>query len=129
MKDFSKFTIPVQTASEWTKKWKNKNPKNSKAFLLPIEDLLGCLVEMGIAKLDEHGNGTITYKENEKVRTYLGIDDNGEEKLLMVGTKNEGEIYTDIINEDSEKEVSNSGIFDFTDPCPTDCDPNSPLNP
>lgn len=130
MKDFSAFTISVAQAKEWTEKWHKQNPKQSKGFLMPIEDLLGCLIEMGIIKVDSDGNGTVTYKENEKVRTYLGIDTKGEEKLIMVGTKNEDGTYIDIIGDETkaEKGPGVSGIFDFSEPCPTNCDPNSALN-
>lgn len=132
MKDFSAFTISLTQAKEWTEKWRKQNPGQSKGFVLPIEDLLGCLVEMGILKLDSSGNGTVTYKEKQKVRTYLGIDEKGEEKLIMVGTKNEDGTYADIINDDSTSKKyapGDSGIYDLSEPCPPNCDPKSPLNP
>lgn len=131
MKDFSAFTISLEQAKEWTEKWRKQNPHQSKGFLMPIEDLLGCLIEMGIIKVDSDGNGTVTYKEYEKVRTYLGINSKGEEKLMMVGTKKEDGTYTDIIKDDSntkEKAPGDSGIYNYTEPCPPECDPKSPLN-
>ena len=131
MKDFSAFTISLEQAKEWTGKWRKQNPKQSKGFLMPIEDLLGCLIEMGIIKVDSDGNGTVTYKENEKVRTYLGVDTKGEEKLMMVGTKNDDGTYVDIIRDETkeEKAPGDSGIYDLSEPCPPNCDPNSPINP
>lgn len=126
MKDYSLFTIPVEQAEEWTSKWQTENPKKTKAFLLPVEDLLGSLTEMGIIKTDVNGVVTIDSGKNEMVRTYLGIADDSEEKLLMVGTKNENGTYTDIIN--TEKEGNNSGIYNASQPCPPNCDTKSPLN-
>ena len=124
------FTIPLSQAKEWTANWRKNNPNLSKAFLLPVEDLIGCLMEMGIITTDSKGNTTIKFKEEDKVRTYLGIDKDGEEKLIMVGTKNEGGTYTDIIREETavEKSGGNSGIYNYSKPCPPECDPKSPLN-
>ena len=48
MKDFSAFTIPLKEAQEWTKQWQSSYSKLPKAFTLPVEDLLGCLTEMGL---------------------------------------------------------------------------------
>ena len=124
MKDFSSFTIPVEQAKEWTANWRKANPELSKAFLIPVEDLLGCLSEMGVIQTDAKGNTTINVQEGEMVRTYRGIDNDGTENLMMVGTKKEGDVYADIINEGD----GNSGVYDFTSCCPPDCDPKSPLN-
>lgn len=124
MKNFSKFTITVEQAKEWTSKWRGENPKLSKGFLVPVEDLLGCLTEMGVIKTDNKGNTTITLGENQMVRTYRGIDKENNETLMMVGTKKDGETYNDIIHEGEE----NSGVYDFTHCCPPYCDKNSPLN-
>ena len=127
MSDYSAFTIPLTKAQEWTKNWQKKHANLPKAFTLPIEDLLGCLTEMGVVTTDSDGNVTIKYAEDEKVRTYLGIAEDGGEKLVMVGTKKEDGTYTDIIH--SEKDDVSSGIFDSSEPCPPNCDPKSPLNP
>lgn len=125
MKDFNTFTIPLDQAAELTKQWQRNYPKLSKAFLLPVEDLLGCLTEMGVLKIDTDGTATINVGKNEKVRTYLGIDEKNEQKLLLVGTKNEDGIYRDLITE--SKDGGSSGIYDFSEPCPSKCDDTSPL--
>jgi hypothetical protein len=44
----------------------------------------------------------------------------------MVGTKNEDGTYVDIVRD--EKTPGNSGIYDYSEPCPPKCDPKSPLN-
>ena len=124
MKDFSSFTISVEQAKEWTKNWREKNPKLTKGFLIPVEDLLGSLIEMGVVKTDAKGNTTINLEEKQMVRTYRGINKDGIETLIMVGTKKDGDNYNDIINEGEE----NSGVYDFTTNCPPNCDKNSPLN-
>lgn len=126
MKDFSAFTIPLKEAQEWTKQWQSSYSKLPKAFTLPVEDLLGCLTEMGIINTDSDGNVTIKYNEGDKVRTYLGEDKDWNKKLIMVGTKNEEGTYVDIIRD--AKAPGNSGIYDYSEPCPPKCDPKSPLN-
>ena len=125
MEDFNNFTIPLKEAKEWTTQWQRNNPNLSKAFLLPVENLLGCLQEMGVLKIDSDGKATITLGKDQKVRTYIGLDEKKTQKLIMVGTKNENGVYKDLI---SENEDNNSGIYDFSRPCPYDCDLSSPLN-
>lgn len=62
----------------------------------------------------------------DAVRAYLGVDDLGVEKLMIVGTKLDPETgtYLDIIPEGKE----NESIFDMTMPCPNMCDRTSKLN-
>ena len=39
------YQIPVAKAAEWTALWRERCPNNCKAFLLPVEDLVGVLKE------------------------------------------------------------------------------------
>lgn len=60
----------------------------------------------------------------EGIRVYLAFDgDNSEVKLVVVGTKADatGE-QIDIVGV-----APDTMIYDFTTPCPTSCDVNSPL--
>jgi len=132
-------TIPLITAKAWTKEWRSRETANNpnrkcNAFLIPAEVLEAVLAEIK----NQPGN--------KLVRAYLGLDkSSNEEKLIIVGTQpepqNDGKvIYRDIINgvvdgtelegaalESTELEQG-SGIWDFSKPCPPECDPNSPLS-
>jgi hypothetical protein len=111
-------SIPLKTARKWAKRWTKKEGHYNKhhelhAFLIPKVDMLEVLAE-GV----------------DAVRAYIGVDDNNVEKLMIVGTKYNPEtgIYEDMITVGvgaGDKEQDD--IYDFTRPCPTDCDPSSPL--
>ena len=64
-------------------------------------------------------------------RAYLAID-NGVEKLIIVGTSQEQKggvtIYRDLLPSNDGVGDAGNSIYDFTQPCPPDCDPSSPLN-
>ena len=62
-------TISLDDAIDWTTNWRTQNPNSVKAFLIPNDDLTGVLAE-----------------NPDAVRAYLAIDDNGEKKLVIVGT-------------------------------------------
>ncbi|MEP2935261.1 MAG: hypothetical protein ABJM06_06060 [Gilvibacter sp.] len=106
-------TVSLQDAETWTAEWRKQNPGNVKAFLIPTDDLTGVLAE-----------------NPDKVRAYIGIKLNGdgtqEAKLLIVAADRVGSIYEDQLP--PQQGDNGNYIFDFTSPCPTDCDPNSSLN-
>ena len=85
--------ISLKHAIAWTALWREKCPKNCKAFSIPIQDLLGVLKEIGVLQLA--GNtGLYLVDENTQngVRAYMAIDPTpgmpgGGEKLLLVGTE------------------------------------------
>ncbi|TDE45818.1 hypothetical protein E0I26_03785 [Flavobacterium rhamnosiphilum] len=112
-------TILLKDAQKWAKRWTKKEGNYNKhhelhAFLIPKIDLLEVLRE-----------------DVDAVRAYIGIDDNGVEKLMIVGTKYDPatNIYVDMITVgDGNVAAVADDIYDFTRPCPTTCDPNSPLN-
>ncbi|UCS92355.1 hypothetical protein KZP23_16835 [Echinicola marina] len=102
-----KNTVPKETAKKWMKKWKNmekdynkKTPVNG--FLIPLIDLQEVMAEPGVTN----------------VRTYIGIDDNDMEKLLIVGVDENG---NDMIDE-----AKGQSIYDFTQPCPPMCGEMAP---
>ena len=94
-------TITLETAQTWAAKWRLDSPL--KAFWIPKDD---------IDQMYQH-DGTVD------LRAYLGIDENGEPKLMIVGVDENG---NDLIDEKVEHY-----IYDFTKPCPNMCDVNSPL--
>jgi len=143
-------TVSLETAEKWTQAWRDKHPGACKAFLMPAVDLIEVLNEMGLLsdKVAEKAQGKACVK-GLKVRAYTAIgsdepDEDLEEKLLLLATKKDKKgIYRDIINGKIDNkndrriilkegvepiEPISSGIYDFTDPCPPSCDPNSPLN-
>jgi len=135
-------------------KWQKENDGvHCSAFLIPVPDLIDTLKEMGI--IDSSGKVISTNEVDPRIRAYMAIDEEKAkepgfgEKLVIVGTevrkdargnyiKNEyGEIiHFDIVEGErnsfdavtSLASPTGSGAFDFTLPCPNNCDPDSPLN-
>jgi hypothetical protein len=110
--------IPLKTAQKWAKRWSKREGNYNKhhelhAFLIPKIDLLEVLRE-----------------DVDAVRAYIGINDEGVEKLMIVGTKLDPVtgIYVDMITVGVENMTGQpDDIYDFTQPCPTACDPESPM--
>ncbi|WP_034062639.1 hypothetical protein [Lacinutrix jangbogonensis] len=141
--------IDINDAIAYATKWQNENPKHAKAHLIPNEDLIACLEEMGVLVSDGEGKYTLNVAAGAGVRAYMGINrPEGEapspqtEKLLLVGTKLDCEgIPRDLVQgekpsgcedkavDNAVKALAGSGVYDFTKPCPNLCDINSPLNP
>lgn len=145
--------VPIDEAIQWTKNWREKHPDMARAFLIRIEDILAAMEEMGITKtvkkpfivtfMEKTGlrrrNDQKSFTMNsygKAIRAYMAINTedpltNGE-KLLIVGTtyKSSEGIYCDMVAEGKNptEDIDGSGVFDFTMPCPTACDPDSPLN-
>mgnify|MGYP001045127550 CR=1 FL=1 len=142
MSSSKNYQIPLSEAELWTNIWRIACPTNCKAFLIHVEDLMGVMTEMGV--LQKTADGLYKYDEgrNRDIRAYMAIEPknsngNPEEKILLVGTekvpnpsgKPGSYIYKDIIDGhvllgDGE----DSGIYDFSEPCPDWCDDDSPLN-
>jgi hypothetical protein len=97
-----KDTITLDEAKNWVKKWRTSPPKDlAYAHLIKGEVL-----------------STILAAENVvDVRAYMGVDENGDQKLILVGVDANGK---DLIN-------SNHLIYDKTIWCPPGCDASSPL--
>ena len=109
--------ISLKEAQRWAKRWTKEEGQYNKhhhvlAFLIPKKDILEVLVE-GI----------------DAARAYIGVNDEGVEKLMIVGTKFDPltGIYVDMISDEVGVNKEADNIYDFTRPCPTDCDPSSPL--
>ncbi|QOD60122.1 hypothetical protein H9I45_12335 [Polaribacter haliotis] len=117
-----KNTITLKTAKRWTKRWRKMEDvynahQECRAFNIPLEDLKDVIAE-----------GAVT------VRAYLGVHKQKiesetvfEEKLIIVGVDANGKDM--ISSKDGEVLDPDSGnIYDLTRPCPSFCDPDSPLN-
>lgn len=93
------YIIPLTDAEKWAKSWQSNPPKPlAKAHLIPLAVLQGLL------EISEVAN----------VRAYMGVDTNGEQKLLFVGV------------DESGNDMTNT-IYSGTVPCPSNCDTSSPL--
>ena len=111
-------SIPLKTAQKWSKRWFKQEEDYNKhhelhAFLIPKIDLLEVLRE-----------------DVDAVRAYIGINDKSVEKLMIVGTKYDPgtKIYVDMITVGvGNATAQQDDIYDFTSPCPPDCDPSSPI--
>ncbi len=114
-----KITLPE--AVSWTTAWRSSHPTACRAFLIPIQDLQGLLAE-----IQDQGDDAMA-------RAYLAMD-GSEEKLIFVGTEKVddgkgGSYYKDLLPGPGDAaDASGNGVWDFTEPCPPECDPGSPLN-
>jgi len=111
-----KNSISLQTAKSWAKNWRSKESTYNKyheckAFNIPKIDLQEVLAEKGVAS----------------IRAYIGVDANGEEKLMIVGVNAQGKDML-TLTKDGTLAADGGAIYDFSKPCPTECDPESPLN-
>ncbi|WP_298538851.1 hypothetical protein [uncultured Aquimarina sp.] len=132
-------TISLETAQDWTQRWRTQYPENSKAYLIPAVDLIEVLNEMKILSDTAAAEAQQNASDNAlDVRAYMAIEmqKNGAtlEKVILVGTKKGKDgVYRDIINGTIDaksaglEDGSSSGLYDVTAPCPPFCDDNSPL--
>jgi hypothetical protein len=107
------FTIDLKTAQTYAKKWRDKDSsfdyRGLHGFLIPAENL---------QKLLDQGP--------DAIRAYIGVDDDGYAKLMIVGTKwsHPTESHDDMLPDSKFP----GRIYDFTRPCPPACGYMSPLN-
>jgi len=118
-------TICLDTAVAWTTAWRSEDGtftdhKDLKAFLIPLDDLKEVIAEPNVVN----------------VRAYIGVDasNDNEPHLIIVGVNEDGEdiIYKAASTDCNDKNGTvsagtNTGLYDFSQPCPTTCDVNSPL--
>mgnify|MGYP003636985256 CR=1 FL=1 len=136
------YQIPLSEAELWTTIWRRACKDNCKAFLIHVEDLMGVMTEMGVLQKTQQGLYKYDEGSNRDVRAYMAIDPahgmpGGGEKILLVGTEKvpdpsgkPGQYqYKDIIDGHVLLgDGDDSGIYDFSRPCPSACDDDSPLN-
>lgn len=120
-------TISLDEAKKWAENWRDLESDYNKynkciAFNIPKIDLQEVLAEDGV----------------ESIRAYIGVKETTnskgkvtfEEKLMIVGVDENGKDMIPFSDENSLslQGAEQSGIFDFTEPCPNMCDESSPLN-
>lgn len=113
--------ITLPTAQEWVKKYKEtavdaeSRAAKIDGYLIPIESLQGVMGQ----KIDA-------------VRAYVGINDQGEQTLMLVGTRLNPVtgIYEDVFPKALNSEVAKEEeiVYDGVRTCPPYGDPNSPMN-
>lgn len=136
MKPINVPTIPLEDAIARVTLFREKMLKSAavpedsvpRAILIPIDDLLAIIQKY--VTVDDEGNVRSNLKG---VRTYFAIkptdhDLPDEVTALVVAVDLKGK---DLINTGNGVGVGpdeeETDIYDFTAPCPTECDPESPL--
>lgn len=135
MKPINVPTIPLEEAVARVTRFREKMIQSAaipesnipRAVLIPIDDLLAII--MKYSTVDQEGNVKSTL---QGVRTYFAIKKEDEDlpdevTALVVAVDLMG---NDLINTTGSIGLGDdegSEIYDFTVPCPTQCDPESPL--
>ncbi|GAA4406747.1 hypothetical protein GCM10023187_26600 [Nibrella viscosa] len=103
--------IDLKQAIKLTKEFRDKNPKATKAEFYSLDELNSLL------------NGAAG------LRIYYGAD-NGQSKLVLVGVDKDGRDLLPAAEGTTGQAVPAVGSKLLSDgqPCPTVCDPNSPLS-
>jgi len=103
----SKNTITLEKAQNWSARWKEEQSKGTEApvtaFLIPGIDVTQVMNEDKVID----------------VRAYLGIDETNTERLMIVGVDADG---NDMIDDSK-----GFYIYDFTIPCPPNCNKKGPF--
>jgi len=97
--------IPLATAAIWTANWRERTEiQDINGYFIPMEDIDEARSEAGITNM----------------RGYLGINEEGENHLLLVGVDSKG---NDMIDE-----ANGQFVYDYTLPCPQQCGDKNVLN-
>lgn len=96
-------SILLTQAKSWAGRWRQSS--NLKGFLIP---------KVNIDQIYAANPAVV-----QDIRVYLGIDDNNQPALMMVGVDAQG---NDLIDE-----KGGYLVYDFCNPCPSNCDTKSPM--
>jgi hypothetical protein len=94
----SDYKITLQDGIDYTTEWRTEHPTLVKGF------------KIDKAEVDE----IFANEDAVAMRTYLGLDSEGDPKLVIVGVDAEGKDIT-------------STVYDLAEPCPSVCDETSVL--
>lgn len=104
--------LKLDIALEWAKNWRSSNDYDHTA-----------LHGIHVSKFDLD---RMKDQEADGARFYLGIDQKGDAKVMVVGTKWNPETGT---YDDMLPEMEHEGkVYDFSMPCPKACSSKSPFN-
>jgi len=123
-----KNTVSLETAKKWIAEWRDLESSYNKynrlkAFNIPLIDLQEVIKEkgvnsvrayIGVAKFENHDTNPPEILYEEKL-LFVGVDENNKDMITVVDPSELGDPEED-------------DIYDFTEPCPDLCDPDSPLN-
>jgi len=124
-------TIPLEAAKSRVRRFREQMLEKGgdpagvpRAILIPISDLLAIIEKY--STVDEEGN---VINSLQGVRAYFAVKATDKEladdvTALIVAVDKKGK---DIIPTSDLLQGDGSEIYDFTKPCPTECDPESPL--
>jgi hypothetical protein len=133
-------SIKLCDAKTFTNTWQSENNGLPKAFVIPILDFVNLLTELELINIEEDGRFALTEMNGTEaaIRAYIGVDPDSpftlKQKLFLVGAlKLPGSSHFKEIIQEEKNPIpgwtpSGSGVFDFTTPCPSHCDDDSPLN-
>ena len=131
-------TISLNTAREYAKRWREEKSdyddhNRLHGFLIPRQNLEALLAQItAIEEKNAANDSNANDGENKdgiyNLRAYIGVDENGYEKLMVVGTK-----YNKVMQSHDDMlpllDTAIPGkIYDFTRPCPQSCGYMSALN-
>ena len=133
-------TCVVKDTQDWLRDWRSANANCAKAFLIPADDLVGMLTEMGVITKDATtGDLIVGSTVDQGIRAYVGLNPDPKKRgmtegygndLFLVGTKEVKGVHKDIVEGNTGVDLSSmigTGVYDFIKPCPNNCDVQSPL--
>ncbi|WP_374173805.1 hypothetical protein [Flavobacterium tructae] len=113
--------VSLAVGQEWARKFRKSQDGKGKvdAYLIPLESI----------KL-------VLDQDIDAVRAYVGINNAGEQNLMLVGTKLDPKtgVYVDVFKKQlaaAGARIAGDGedvLYDASRPCPPYTDPNSPMN-
>lgn len=119
-KNLGSVEVSLTVGQEWTKKYRNakedeEGRKKINGYLIPLESI----------KL-------VLDQDIDAVRAYIGINNAGEQNVLLVGTKFDQKtgVYVDVFKKGVEgsENADENVVYDGSRPCPPYGDPDSPMN-
>lgn len=123
-----KNTVTLETAKKWIAEWRDQESTYNKyhrlkAFNIPLIDLQEVIEEKGVSSVRAY-IGVAKYENHDTNPPEIRY----EEKLLIVGVDKNGKDMIKAVDPNTLGDGEEDDIYDFTRPCPTLCDPDSPLN-
>lgn len=123
-----KNTITLKTAKKWIKEWRDTESTYNKyhrlkAFNIPLIDLQEVMAEEGVASIRAY-IGVAKFENHDTKPPEIIY----QEKLLIVGVDKNGKDMIKTVDPSGLGDENEDDIYDFVDPCPDMCDPDSPLN-